>query len=214
MKIILFRLVLVNCLKCLSRVLTEREDLFNALDDIGIAWSEQKISLIKRHGKFKDTDQFVLNEIIRDMDRIREKRIREIVKLSKKSVSDVQKSKRNVEKLALRDMNNIQKIEKKKCYAKYGSSEGKKKFYEKRENYNFDEYYEAQRKYYYDFANIDIAEAGCKEIKERWQIEYQNHFNALQKMYSLCGKNTEVKGLLDLKLQKIEEEMKVLEFDS
>lgn len=70
MKIILFRLVLVNCLK-ISRVLTEREDLFNALDDIGIAWSEQKISLIKRHGKFKDTDQFVLNEIIRDMDRIR-----------------------------------------------------------------------------------------------------------------------------------------------
>lgn len=134
--------------------------------------------------------------------------------LSKKSVSDVQKSKRNVEKLALRDMNNIQKIEKKKCYAKYGSSEGKKEFYEKRENYNFDEYYEAQRKYYYDFANIDIAEAGCKEIKERWQIEYQNHYNALQKMYSLCGKNNEVKGLLDLKFQKIEEEMKVLEFDS
>lgn len=33
-------------------------------------------------------------------------------------------------------------------------------------------------------------------------------------MYSLCGKNTEVKGVLDLKLQKIEEEMKVLEFDS
>lgn len=137
MKIILFR-CLGKLFEGLSRVLTEREDLFNALDDIGIAWSEQKISLIKRHGKFKDTDQFVLNEIIRDMDRIREKRIREIVKLSKKSVSDVQKSKRNVEKLALRDMNNIQKIEKKKCYAKYGSSEGKKKFYEKRENYNFD----------------------------------------------------------------------------
>lgn len=127
MKIILFRLVLVNCLK-ISRVLTEREDLFNALDDIGIAWSEQKISLIKRHGKFKDTDQFVLNEIIRDMDRIREKRIREIVKLSKKSVSDVQKSKRNVEKLALRDMNNIQKIEKKSVMQNMVRQKGKKSF--------------------------------------------------------------------------------------
>lgn len=127
MKIILFRLVLVNCLK-ISRVLTEREDLFNALDDIGIAWSEQKISLIKRHGKFKDTDQFVLNEIIRDMDRIREKRIREIVKLSKKSVSDVQKSKRNVEKLALRDMNNIQKIEKKNVMQNMVRQKGKKSF--------------------------------------------------------------------------------------
>lgn len=127
MKIILFRLVLVNCLK-ISRVLTEREDLFNALDDIGISWSEQKISLIKRHGKFKDTDQFVLNEIIRDMDRIREKRIREIVKLSKKSVSDVQKSKRNVEKLALRDMNNIQKIEKKNVMQNMVRQKGKKSF--------------------------------------------------------------------------------------
>lgn len=112
----------------ISRVLTEREDLFNALDDIGIAWSEQKISLIKRHGKFKDTDQFVLNEIIRDMDRIREKRIREIVKLSKKSVSDVQKSKRNVEKLALRDMNNIQKIEKKNVMQNMVRQKGKKSF--------------------------------------------------------------------------------------
>lgn len=120
-------MVLVNCLK-ISRVLTEREDLFNALDDIGIAWSEQKISLIKRHGKFKDTDQFVLNEIIRDMDRIREKRIREIVKLSKKSVSDVQKSKRNVEKLALRDMNNIQKIEKKSVMQNMVRQKGKKSF--------------------------------------------------------------------------------------
>lgn len=120
-------MVLVNCLK-ISRVLTEREDLFNALDDIGIAWSEQKISLIKRHGKFKDTDQFVLNEIIRDMDRIREKRIREIVKLSKKSVSDVQKSKRNVEKLALRDMNNIQKIEKKNVMQNMVRQKGKKSF--------------------------------------------------------------------------------------
>ena len=112
----------------ISRVLTEREDLFNALDDIGISWSEQKISLIKRHGKFKDTDQFVLNEIIRDMDRIREKRIREIVKLSKKSVSDVQKSKRNVEKLALRDMNNIQKIEKKNVMQNMVRQKGKKSF--------------------------------------------------------------------------------------
>ena len=112
----------------ISRVLTEREDLFNALDDIGISWSEQKISLIKRHGKFKDTEQFVLNEIIRDMDRIREKRIREIVKLSKKSVSDVQKSKRNVEKLALRDMNNIQKIEKKNVMQNMVRQKGKKSF--------------------------------------------------------------------------------------
>lgn len=171
-----------NFINGITRIFTEREDLFNALDEIGIEWSSSTTKLIKRKGRIKDTESYALQELVNEMVKNRERRHKEIQKNYINNVKTIRKAESNAKNQAIKSVKDDIKIKRKKLEFEFGFIKGRKEFKEKRKSYNFGESLEQQVKYYMEKANIPELERMVEESRYTYDFETRCFISVLQNL--------------------------------
>lgn len=172
-----------NFITGITRIFTEREDLFNSLDEIGIAWSESTVKLIKRKGKIKDKDIFALQELLGEINKNRERRISEIQKEFSVNLKKICDAEINAKNLAVRSVRKDMALKKKELRYKYGFIKGSKEFKRNREHYKFEEKLRQKEKYFLDLANIPALEKIALEANVRFNCETELLIDVLRELF-------------------------------
>ena len=169
-----------NFINGITRIFTEREDLFNALDEIGIEWSSSTTKLIKKKGRIKDNELYALNELVTEMFRNRERRLKEIQKNYITNVKKISEAEINAKNQAMKSVKKEIQFRRKKLEIDRGFFKGRKEFKKNRESYNFGESLEQQVKYYMEQANIPELERMVVESRYTYDFETICFISVLQ----------------------------------
>lgn len=165
---------ITNFSNLITGFVSERKELFNALDSLGIEMSNEAKALIQRKGKFKSEDKYVINELIMEMNRKKSKRNKEIQKESRHNVKERVKAVTNARNAAIKDSKNEKKSELFAYRRKYGFFKGSQEFKKSNEDLTLEDIKKVKDLYLKN-ANIPLFDRICEETALKYTIECNSY---------------------------------------